>query len=294
MSRAAAGVAALAGALVLAACGGGDEDHPTPTEPPAQLLEQAAANPASSGEAAVDIDMDLEGDTILAGAAGFEATGPFDLGDGSGLPAFEFDGEGSAAGFGIDADLISTGDDAFVIFFGENYRVGPERFAEAEAALAKASGGAGGIGLDVAGWFRHPSYAGSEEVGGSDTERIEGVLDAPAAAADLSALARAAGAPPFLSALAEGAGSGPVEAWVSYPDEGDDATIRRLQVQFPFTVPPDQLALTRGIESGTVTIDAEISNVGADVTIGVPEGGGFQPIEDLTRRLESLASLGGL
>ena len=65
-------------------------------------------------------------------------------------------------------------------------------------------------------------------------------------------------------------------------------------MQFPFTVPPDQLALTRGIESGTVTIDAEISDVGADVTIGVPEGGGFQPIEDLTGRLESLASLGGL
>ena len=167
MSRAAAGVAALAGALVLAACGGGDEDHPTPTEPPAELLEQAAANPASSGEAAIDIDMDLEGDTILAGAAGFEATGPFDLGDGTGLPAFELDGEGAAAGFGIDADLISTGDDAFVIFFGENYRVGPERFAEAEAALAEASGGAGGIGLDVAGWFRDPSYAGSEEVGGT-------------------------------------------------------------------------------------------------------------------------------
>jgi hypothetical protein len=59
-------------------------------------------------------------------------------------------------------------------------------------------------------------------------------------------------------------------------------------------VPPGQLALTRGVESGTVTIDAEISDVGADVTIGVPEGGGFQPIEDLTGRLESLASLGGL
>ena len=43
-----------------------------------------------------------------------------------------------------------------------------------------------------------------------------------------------------------------------------------------------------------MTIDAEISDVGADVTIGVPEGGGFQPIEDLTGRLESLASLGGL
>ena len=162
--------------------------------------------------------------------------------------------------------------------------------AEADAALSAGAGGGGGIGLDVAAWFREPSYAGSEEVGGADTEKVEGVLDAPVAAADLSELARAVGAPPFLSALAEGAGSGPVEAWVAY----DDKTIRRLRAQFPFTVPPDQLALTRGIEAGTVSIDAEISDVGTEVSIEPPAGGGFQPIEDLTRRLESLASLGGL
>ena len=100
-------------------------------------------------------------------AAGFEATGPFDLGDGDGLPAFDLDGEAQAAGFGLDTDVISTGDDAFVVFFGENYRVGAERVAEAEAALAGAAGGGGGFGLDVAGWFRDPAYAGSEEVGGS-------------------------------------------------------------------------------------------------------------------------------
>lgn len=289
MSRAATAAATLLGALALVSCGGGDEDQPTPTEPPAELLAQAAANPATSGDAAIDIDLDLQGDTPLAGGAGFEATGPFDLGDGSGLPAFELDGEGSVAGFGLDTDLISTGEDVFVIFFGENYRVGEEQVAQAEAALAEVSGGAGGIGLDVAGWFRDPAYAGSEEVGGTDTERIEGVLDAQAAAEDLSELARAVGAP-FLTGLAEGAGSGPVEAWVAYEDD----TIRRLRVQFPFKVPPDQLALTRGVESGTVAIDTEISDVGADVTIGVPAGGGFQPITDLTSRIESLASLGGL
>lgn len=289
MIRALAALAALAGALALSACGGGEEDQATPTEPPAGLLAQAAANPATSGEASIEIDMDLEGDTPLAGAAGFEGTGPFDLGDGSGLPAFELDGEADAAGFGLDTDVISTGDDAFVIFFGENYRVGAERVAAAEAALADAAGG-GGFGLDVAGWFRDPSYAGSEDAGGADTEKVEGVLDADAAASDLSELARAIGAPPVVIALADGAGSGPVEAWVAY----DDKTIRRLRAQFPFTVPPDQLALTRGIESGTVTIDAEISDVGAEVSIEPPEGGGFQPIEDLTSRLESLASLGGL
>jgi len=281
-------MAAAAGAVMLAACGGG-EDPATPSEPPAALLANAAADPATSGEAAIDVALDLQGDTLLAGAAGFDATGPFDLGDGTGVPAFDLDAEAGVAGYGLDTDVVSTGEDAYVVFFGENYRVGAERVAEAEAALAGAGKG-GGFGLDVAGWFRDPSYAGSEEVGGTETEKVEGTLDAPAAAADLSDLARAVGAPPFLSALAEGAGSGPVEAWVAY----EDMTIRRLRIQFPFTIPQSQVAQARGIESGAVTIDAEISDVGADVSIEPPEGGGFKPIERLTDRIESLASLGGL
>ena len=286
--RASMALASLGLAIALAACGGGDDDPATPSEPPAKLLAAAAADPATSGEASIELDMDLRGDSALAGEAGVDASGPFDLGDGTGLPSFEFQAEADVAGYGLDTDVVSTGDDAYVVFFGENYRVGPERVAQAEQGLA-AAGGGGGTGLDVASWFRDPQYAGSEEVGGTDTERIEGVLDNEAAAADLSALVEAVGAPGFVSALVEGAGSGPVDAWVAY----DDQTIRRLQVQFPFTVPPDQVALARGIESGTVTLDAEISDVGDDVTIEPPEGGGFQPIDQLISRLESLASLGG-
>lgn len=286
-------LASLALAASLAACGG-EEDQATPSEPPGELLAAAAADPAASGDAEIGIAMDLRGDTPLEGEAGVVADGPFDLGDRTGLPRFSFEAEAEVAGYGIDTDVVSTGDDAYVVFFGENYRVGTERVARAEAALADAAGVGGGFGLDVASWFRDPAYAGTEEVGGTDTEKVEGTLDAQAAAADLSALAGAVGAPPFVTALAEGAGSGPVEAWVAYPDEGGDGTIRRLRAEFPFTIPPGQVALARGVESGTVTLNAEISDVGADVSIEPPEGGGFQPIEQLTDRLESLASLGGL
>lgn len=283
-SRVAAALGSLGIAAALTACGGG-EDPATPSGPPAELLTAAVADPATSGEADVELSLELEGDSSLAGPAGFVAQGPFDLGDGSGLPSFAFDGEAEVAGFGLDADVVSTGDDAFVVFFGENYRVGPDRVAQVNASLA----GGGGLGLDVAGWFRDPSYAGTEEVGGAGTEKVEGTLDAKAAGADLSALADAVGAPPFVAPLAAGAGSGPVAAWVAY----DDGTIRRLQAEFPFTVPPDRLELTRGVQSGTVTLDAEISDVGAEVSVAPPEGGGFQPIEQLIARLQSLASLGG-
>jgi hypothetical protein len=275
---------ALAAPLLLGACGGGG--HETPSEPPTELLRQAVAAPAPSGEAGIELDAQLEGDTLLAGATTVDLDGPFALAD-AGLAEFDLAYDAEVAGFGVDGELVSTGDDAFVVFFGENYRVGPARVAQIEGRL-EARGG--GLGLDLVSWFRDPRYAGEEEVAGTATERIEATLDGAAAGRDIAALARALGAPPLVGALAAGAGEGPAEAWVAY----DDDTIRRIRVQFPFTVPPAQRLAARGITGGVVDLEAEISDVGAEVEVEPPPGGGFQPIEQLTRRLADLASLGGL
>ncbi|MDP9189923.1 MAG: hypothetical protein M3O25_11795 [Actinomycetota bacterium] len=279
----------LAVSSIVTACGGGEE-HEQPSEPPAELLAGAVANPARSGDSEIELDLALEGSSLLAGTTTVDAEGPFALEQAGGLPSFDLTVDAEVAGFGLDLDLVSTGDDAFLVFFGENYRVGPELVAEASAALGSAQGPGGGLGLDVASWFRNPGYAGSESVAGTDTERIEGTLDSDAAAADLADLAGGIGAPPLVGALASGAESGPIEAWVAY----DDKTIRRLRVQFPFTVPPAQQAHAGGISGGAVTLDAEISDVGAEVTVEPPEGGGFQPIEQLIDRLQDLASFGGI
>lgn len=254
------------------------------------MLATAVANPATSGDADIDLNVVLEGSSLLAGTTTVSAEGEFALDESGGLPSFDFTTDAEVAGFGLDVDLVSAGDDAYVVFFGENYRIGPELTAEIEDSLLRGGTAAGGLGLDVAAWFKDPQYAGTESVGGTDTELIEGTLDAKAAGEDLAALAGAVGAPPLVEALAAGAGSGPVEAWVAY----DDKTIRRLRLQFPFTVPLAQQQVVGGISGGAVTLDAEISDVGADVTIEPPEGGGFQPIEQLIGRLQDLASLGGL
>jgi hypothetical protein len=282
---------AAAGALALAGCGGGG-DPETPSEPPAELLRTAIENPAQSGESRIVFATQLEGDSLLAGDAGATLDGPFALDQAGGLPSFDLALDGEVAGFGVDGQLVSTGDDAFVVFFGQNYRVGTGRVASIEQQLASAGagGGAAGLGLDVASWFEQPRYAGSEEVAGTETERIEGTLDGAAAAEDLSALAASLGAPALIEALAAGAGPGPIEAWVAY----DDKTIRRLRVQFPFTVPPAQRASALGVGSGDVSFEAEISDVGAEVAVEPPPGGGFRPVEQLIARLQGLASLAGL
>lgn len=275
-------------AIALSACGGGS-DPEQPSERPDELLRQAVANPATSGEAAIDVDATLKGDSLLAGATGAELQGPFALDEAGGLPSFDFELDANVAGFGVDGELVSTGEDAFVVFFGENYRVGAARVAELERGLlaARDEGGSPSLALEVDKWFSDPRYAGSEEVGGTETERIEGTLDSRAAAQDLSGLMAALGAPPLIRELAAGAGDGPVEAWVAY----DDHTIRRLRAQFPFTVPAARQAEAGGISGGAVTLDAEISDVGADVSVEPPEGGGFQPVEQLIQRLQSLAGL---
>lgn len=280
-----ASAAALVAVLALGSCGGDGERDP-PSEPPAELLATALANPAQSGVSQIQLDLGIEGDSLLSGPSSVELSGPFALDQAGGLPRFDLALDAGVAGFGIDGELISTGDDAFVVFFGENYRVGPERVAAVQEQLRSPAA----TGLRIDRWFEGPRYAGAEEVAGTETERIEGTLNGAAAARDLSALARALGAPALVEALGAGARSGPVEAWVAF----DDKTIRRIRLQFPFTVPPQQRAEASGITGGTVSLDAEISDVGSDSAIEPPPGGGFQPIEDLLEQLGDLASLGGL
>ena len=204
---------ALAAALLLASCGGGEPEEPS--EPPAQLLREAAANPPSSGEAAIGVDVVTEGDSLLAGTTSADLEGPFAL-----------DAEGG--GFGVDGAVVSTGEDAYVVFFGENYRVGPERVAELESSLQDGLGGQGG-GLRFDEWIRDPRYEGVEEAGGEDAVRIVGVSDPVAAIDDLSPVAEALGVPARLLDSV-GVSSAPVEAWVALSDR----TLRRIRLQLAF------------------------------------------------------------
>ena len=167
--------------------------------------------------------------------------------------------------------------------------MGPQRVAELEQDLraAREEGGPPALALQVDEWFRDPRYAGTEDVAGTQTELVEGTLDSGAAARDLAGLMAALGAPALLQELARDARDGPIQAWVAY----DDHTIRRFRTELPFAVPAARQAAVGDISGGAVTIDAQISDVGAEVSVEPPPGGGFQPIEELTDRLRSLAGL---
>jgi hypothetical protein len=282
--------AALAAAVaLLAACG--EEDPPsTPDEPPAELLAAALDNPPSSGQVDLDGEVELDGESLIAGGVTVDAGGPFAAAARGELPRFALAGEAEVAPFGVDGELISTGIDAFVVFFGENYQVGEERIAEAGARWTDFAAQSGPIGAQAASWFVSPRYGDAEEVDGTDVQRIDAELDGARAGADIAAIARAAGAPALVEALAAGAGEGTAQAWVAF----DDQTLRKLRIEFPFTVPRAVQASAAGVRGGTASFEIELSDLGEEVDIEPPPGGGFQPVEQLIDRIMSFASLGGL
>lgn len=278
-------LAVLASAAATAGCGGSDRDPPD--EPQAELLAGALSDPPSSGNVRIDAAAQLDGDSLLAGEAGAELEGPFAAAARGELPRFALGLDGELAGFGVDGELVSTGDDAFVVFFGENYRVGAERTAEAAARWGAAAAETGALAPAVPSWFRSPRYAGAEDVAGTETQRIEAGLDGARAGREIAALARAAGAPSLFEALAAGARDGSAEAWVAF----EDRSLRRLRIEFPFRIPAAARVGALGITSGTAELDVQLSDLGEAVEIERPEGGGFQPIEQLSDRLRTLAGL---
>jgi hypothetical protein len=241
------GAALAALALLLVSCGG--EDEPPPPELSAdQMLDRAFERLPASGIAAIDLDALLPQDPTEPVAAQLE--GPFSN-EGGAVPSFDLEGEAEAMGFGVEVSLVSTGDDAFVVFFGENYRVGRDRVA----ALGQRTGG-----VDPRAWFGRSRHAGTEEVDGAETYRIEAPLNTQEVRADLRRL----GLGGVDSSRLEG---GTSETWVGV----DDGVIHRLR-----------------LTSEALNLDLVLSELGESQTIEPPPGGGFQPIDDLLDRIPGL------
>ncbi|MGH2955385.1 MAG: hypothetical protein ACRDL6_00110 [Solirubrobacterales bacterium] len=238
--------AALACAVLLISCGE-DEPPPPPDLPADRMLDRAIARVPASGRASIDLEAEYP--RLTSGPISAQLEGPFALG--AGIPSFDLEGEAQAAGFGVDGSLVSTGGDAYVVFFGENYRVGRDRVA----ALALRT-----AGVDPSAWFGAPRHAGDEEVEGEDAYRIEAPLDSERVAADLGRIGLAA------------AGAGGLEGsraivWVGV----DDGIVRRIR-----------------LSSEALDLDAVLSDLGEPQEIEPPPGGGFQPIEQLLERIPGL------
>jgi hypothetical protein len=244
----------------LAGCGG--EDPPAePDQPPAALLEEALSTPIESGEISIDLH---------APEGAVELDGPFEL-RGAAVPRFDLEFEAEVAGYGVDGELISDGEDGYVVFFGENYRLGTDHIDNADRRIEQAV--ASGLEVDPADWIAEPRYDGTEEVGGEHCHRIAGGLRIAPLRADLEELSATLdlNSP---GELAEELNTG--------------AATFLVQDGAPLLC---GFSLDAELEGGELDLDVRFSDLGEAQEIERPPGGGFDAVEELLARFERIAGV---
>lgn len=254
------------------------------------LLAATALLVAACGGDAADASLDLPADQALARSAdaladadsfrvAFEGAVAVE-GEGLDVPALDslpgeetaFEGEGAVlrpdrARLDVDVDVgpialpatvVRVGDDLYVEALGQSAQV------EAPAEQARLLD-PGALAQAALGWIEDPVEAGSESRDGVATVRIEGAVDGDAVA---GALADVLGD----ASVADALSSGQVVVWIG----ADDLLPRRIEVDYAATT---ERAGAEGMVS--LTLEADLSDYGDEVTIEAPEGARPLQLDDL-------------
>jgi hypothetical protein len=246
---------ALSLALAVGSCGG-EDGEPRRVDAEA-LLDSTFSRPVSSAVTRIELVAGASSVPALPAPVRLTLDGPYVGGGGVRVPSADWELEAEVAGFGVDGELVSTGENVYLSVFGDNYQLGPSAVEARREALADP-------GLDPRSWFGPATYEGDEEIEGTETARIDAPLRAAALRADLEELGARLGLPSPRAT----AGSGTIQAWIGI----DDGIIRKLRID-------------AGEE---LTADVVLTEVGEPQEITIPAGGGFKPIGDLLSSLQRL------
>jgi hypothetical protein len=285
-------------ASLLAACGSGSSSNVTDT------LDKAFSTPIKSANINLDVTVKLDGIKQLNGPIKLSVQGPYESGGSQTIPKADWDIAASAAGQNFTAGFISTGDNAWVSFQGQDYEVGKAAVTQVNSQIKQAAGtnkkGLSQFGIDARKWLKDSKDEGSEKVGGVDTNHVSAALDVSAFLDDVNQLVQKAGGSvaagsttPQLTA----ADKKKIEQVVKNPRFDvyvgkADNVIRRLSADLSFNVPSAQQAQLGGLKSGTLSFSIEFADVGKPQTITAPTSA--KPLSELTSQLGGLGSvLGG-
>jgi len=300
-------VASVAG---LSACGsgggGGDVD--------ALLKETFGPNkPVKSGKLGLALNLDLKGIQNLNGPIALKLDGPFAGQGASKLPRFDFTATVGASGQNFTAGAVSTGDKGFLRFQGKSYvltdalykqfRTGYEQAQKSSQGKDKGKGNTSfqSLGVDPRSWLKDPKKAGEEKVGGADTIHIQSGIDTPRFLDDVSKLLKRANGlgvtgtksqsvpnqltPQQRDRITKAVKDARMDLWTGK----DDKTLRRIKLLIDLSVPKDQQAATRGLQSGKITFDLTIADLNKAQSVTAPTGA--RPLSELTGQFSQL--LGG-
>jgi hypothetical protein len=286
---------ALAGAL-LSACGGGNSGDVK------QTLDKAFSTPIESARIDLEVTLKLDGVKDLNGPVKLSVQGPYASGGNATIPKADWDIAASAAGQNFTAGFISTGDNAWVGFQGQNYEVGKQAVARINQQIKQAAGqnknkGLSEFGIDPRNWLKDAKDEGEEKVAGVDTNHVSAALDVGKFLDDLNALVKKAGGSTGTTAQITPEQKKQIQDVVDNPRFDvyagkDDNVIRRLSADLSFDVPSKNQAELGGLKSGTLSFSIEFADVGKPQTITAPKSA--KPLSELTAQLGGLGSvLGG-
>jgi hypothetical protein len=283
-------------AALLGACSGQSSSDVKDT------LNKAFSTPIRSANMDLEVTLQLDGIKQLNDPVKLSVQGPYETGGNQTIPKANWDIAASASGQNFSAGFISTGDNAWVGFQGQNYEVGKQAVARLnqqirQAAAKNKNKGFSQFGIDPRNWLTDAQDEGSDKVAGVDTHHVSAKLDVGRFLDDLNTLVKKAGTSTGTTAQITPEQKKQVEDVVKNPRFDvyvgkDDNVIRRLSADLSFTVPDDKRAQLNGLESGTLSFSIQFGDVGQPQTITAPKSA--KPLSELTSRLGGLGGvLGG-
>jgi hypothetical protein len=261
---------AVLAVAALTGCGGSHHEHVNPE----RMLDQAAAHPISSANVEIDARLRVLGVEQLSQPIRVRFEGPYMSGGSDRIPSFDWRLSASALGFPVRGRVISTGDNAYLTVYGDQYEVGQAEVGSANDRLAAA----GGLRLNLRRWLGPAHVTGQGSAGGEDCERIAAPLRRDAVTEDLAPLAGVLGLTQPLAV------SGRATACVGF----DDRTLHQLELRLALGVPEADRARLYGASGALLDADIVISDVGDREQIEAPSGS-LRPIRDLFLSLQDLA-----
>src|SRR3954465_14227455 len=157
-------IAALS-ALVFAACGGGSSADVKDT------LDKAFKTPIKSARIDLEVSLNVDGVKQLNGPVKLSVQGPYESGGSQTIPKADWDVAASASGQNFSAGFISTGDNAWISFQGQNYEIGKQQVAQINSQIKQSSAknknkGLSQFGVDARNWLTNAKDEGSAKIDG--------------------------------------------------------------------------------------------------------------------------------
>jgi hypothetical protein len=276
-------VALVTLSAALGACGGGGSD-------PQSIVEEATLKGIESGDLDLSLEVGVEGKK--PGKVDVSLSGPFQSENEAELPQLDlaFTVKGNLGGKDLDREggLTLLGNEAYVGYEGTEYEVDSTTFSFVKSLIKKQSGQDGSneisacqdavAELEVADFIDNLKDEGSAQVGGTDTDKVSGDLNATGALEALSDLVDDPACAEQLSAAAPLPSSAELDKAKSTVEDsvksahvvlyvGDDHIIRRLVAQATIEPPKGSKASARKME---IDLDLTLTGVNEDQTISAP------------------------